>query len=117
MPAFEVFADRQPVEWGRSEVIEHSLIDQDGSSKSNEEPSCELKAFNGEKAIEREHADSEGRAKMGRSLFPGRALPPSGWSFVTAALAPMPLPHAGGNSWSWNLGIALTHLIHWQILS
>ncbi|CAK9017507.1 unnamed protein product [Durusdinium trenchii] len=29
VPAFEVFADRQPVEWGLSEVIEHSLIDQE----------------------------------------------------------------------------------------
>ncbi|CAE6933331.1 unnamed protein product [Symbiodinium sp. CCMP2592] len=26
IPAFEVFADRQPVEWGLTEVIEHSLV-------------------------------------------------------------------------------------------
>jgi len=30
VPAFEVFADRQPVEWGLTEVIEHSLVSQDG---------------------------------------------------------------------------------------
>ncbi|CAJ1363867.1 unnamed protein product [Effrenium voratum] len=29
VPAFEVFADRQPVEWGLTEVIEHSLIAQE----------------------------------------------------------------------------------------
>ena len=29
VPAFEVFADRQPVEWGLTEVIEHSLVSQD----------------------------------------------------------------------------------------
>ncbi|CAL1174051.1 unnamed protein product [Cladocopium goreaui] len=29
VPAFEVFADRQPVEWGLTEVIEHSLVSQE----------------------------------------------------------------------------------------
>eukprot|EP00930_Biecheleria_cincta_P035086 TRINITY_DN24163_c0_g1_i1.p1 TRINITY_DN24163_c0_g1~~TRINITY_DN24163_c0_g1_i1.p1 ORF type:complete len:1944 (-),score=324.17 TRINITY_DN24163_c0_g1_i1:98-5167(-) len=29
VPAFEVFADRQPVEWGLTEVIEHSLTERD----------------------------------------------------------------------------------------
>ena len=34
VPAFEVFADRQPVEWGLTEVIEHSLVSQDDSIDS-----------------------------------------------------------------------------------
>lgn len=29
VPAFEVFADRQPVEWGLTEVVEHRLSDRD----------------------------------------------------------------------------------------
>ena len=93
VPAFEVFADRQPVEWGLTEVIEHSLVSQDEPDPVG--PSARRMAY----VITASLWIGVFVVLLSdpRSRFPRRVSQVICWSFLLVASAQMPRQHLGGN--------------------
>ena len=88
VPAFEVFADRQPVEWGLTEVIEHSLVSQDEPDPVVIGYVITASPWIGVFVV---------LLSDPRSRFPRRVSQVICWSFLLVASAQMPRQHLGGS--------------------